>query len=119
MPTLQEIADSADKIVLCSALPTTYDEADTQVDQADDDAGLKLGEKVFGTGLLVAEIAEDGLSAVMEEFIDGEILCNGDATHWAILDSYNQVLMATGSLPATKTVVAGNAFAMELTFDNT
>lgn len=112
--TLAYIAANADKIVVCSALPTTFEQADTPYDErVEETEGYKLGEKSFTAGTIFEEVSLDDTYAKTAEFIDGLIVANGAATHWAILDTATSQLLAAGALPdGLVTVTEGNDFAM-------
>jgi hypothetical protein len=43
---------------------------------------------------------------------DGIVTATGTATHWAITDTANSRLLATGSLSASQVVTNGNMFTL-------
>jgi len=53
-----------------------------------------------------------GREVVVAEITDGSVSVSGTATHYAILDTVNSRLLATGSLSASQAVSAGNTFTL-------
>lgn len=53
-----------------------------------------------------------GREVVMGAIADGEVTANGTATHFAIVDTVNSRLLATGPLSPTQAVTAGNDFSL-------
>jgi len=45
-------------------------------------------------------------------FSDGAVSGNGTVTHWAIVDTGNSRLLATGTLSASQAVTSGNTFSL-------
>jgi hypothetical protein len=53
-----------------------------------------------------------GREVVVAAIIDGEVTGTGTATHYAIVDTVNSRLLATGSLTASQSVTTGNTFTL-------
>ena len=53
-----------------------------------------------------------GREVVVAAISDGSITGNGTATHYAIIDTTNSRLLATGSLTASQVVSSGNTFSL-------
>ena len=93
-------------IVLNSALPTTYAEAN---------ATYALGRKVFGAGGCFgapSAAAPNGRQVASTAITDGAIATNGTASHWSAIDTVNARLGAAYTLASSQAVVAGNSFSL-------
>jgi hypothetical protein len=53
-----------------------------------------------------------GREVVVAEITDGSVTGTGTATHYAIVDTVNNRLLATGSLTASQFVTDGNTFTL-------
>jgi len=53
-----------------------------------------------------------GREVVVASITDGLISANGDVTHYAIVDTVNSRLLATGEITVPQTVTAGNTFTL-------
>jgi hypothetical protein len=53
-----------------------------------------------------------GREVVVAEITDGDVTGTGTATHYAIVDTGNSRLLATGSLTASQSVTDGNTFTL-------
>lgn len=53
-----------------------------------------------------------GREVVVAAITDGSVTGTGTATHYAIVDSGNSRLLATGSLTASQAVTSGNTFTL-------
>lgn len=94
-----------DEFHFCSQDPTTYAEAKTT---------YTLGVKTSPT-INVADGTGGGRSGVVSTFSDASTTGNGDATHWALVDTSNSRLLATGPLagaPIAITTGAGETIAL-------
>ena len=49
---------------------------------------------------------------VVAAITDGSVTANGTASHWAITDTGNSRLLATGALAASQAVSSGNTFTL-------
>ena len=93
----------ANRLDICSTEPGTYVAAPST---------NTLGNK---TSLSVGAPA-DGVSnsrrVIVAAITDGTVTGTGSATHWAITDTVNSRLLATGSLSAAQSVTSGNTFTL-------
>lgn len=53
-----------------------------------------------------------GREVIVAAIIDGAVTGTGTATHYAIVDTSNSRLLATGSLTSSQVVTTGNAFTL-------
>jgi hypothetical protein len=53
-----------------------------------------------------------GREVVIAAISDGSVSGTGTATHYAIVDTSNSRLLATGSLSASQSVTSGNTFSL-------
>jgi hypothetical protein len=53
-----------------------------------------------------------GREVVVAAITDGSVTSTGTATHYAIVDTVNSRLLATGSLTASQSVTSGNTFTL-------
>ena len=53
-----------------------------------------------------------GREVVVAAITDGSVTGTGTATHYAIVDTVNTRLLATGSLTASQSVTSGNTFTL-------
>ena len=53
-----------------------------------------------------------GREVVVAAITDGSVTGSGTATHYAIVDTVNSRLLATGSLSASQSVTSGNTFTL-------
>jgi hypothetical protein len=105
---LQAIDALADKIFVCSQEPTTYSEATTTGTYA-------LGVKDFGSagGAIngtMADATPSGRKIVTNAITSGSILTAGTVTAWALVDSANSRLLATGTV--TSLAITSGTFDM-------
>ena len=56
--------------------------------------------------------AAGGREVVVAAISDGPVTATGTATHYAIVDTVNSRLLATGSLTASQPVTSGNTFTL-------
>jgi hypothetical protein len=115
MPTVQDrvldlglnvLDTEATHIYICSAEPTTYTAATST---------NALGNKNFGAGGVAGAPAAgspNGRKVTTVAVTDGSITATGTAAAWAIVDSANSRLLATGVLSATQAVTSGNTFTL-------
>lgn len=106
---LGSIDTLADKIYICSALPTTYGQATTG-------GAVALGNKNFGSaGAAVGspvDATPNGRKVATIAVSGGVITNNGNATHWAIVDSANSRLLAAGTLTSTFAVTTAQSWTL-------
>lgn len=97
----------ADKLYICSALPTTYNEATVS---------LALGSKSPGAGNVFGSPAASasplGRKVTSASITGGSVTSSGTATHWAVVDSANSRLLVAGPLSASHAVFNGSNFSL-------
>lgn len=93
----------ANKITITSQEATTY---------AEGNATFALGSSVTLNIAAPSDRTGGGREVVVAEITDGSVSVSGTATHYAILDTVNSRLLATGTLTASQAVSAGNTFTL-------
>lgn len=94
---------SANRLDICSQEPVTYAGAITT---------YTLGNKVGISVGAPADRSPTGRKVTIAAITDGSVTGTGTATHWAIVDTANSRLVATGALSASQGVTSGNAFTL-------
>lgn len=100
---LAYLDSSANRLDICSQEPATYTAATTT---------YTLGNK---TGISVGaptDRSPTGRKVVVAQITDGTVTGTDTATHWAISDTGNSRLVATGALSASQAVTSGNTFTL-------
>lgn len=100
---LSVLTSEANKLVICSQEPATYAEAN---------ATYALGEKEGPTVSSPTDGVSSGRRVVISAIADGDVTDTGTATHWALVDTNNERLLAANSLSASQSVTAGNTFTL-------
>lgn len=112
MPTLNDrvfdngltvLDTEANKITITSAEATTYTEGN---------ATFALGNTTSISIAAPSDRTGGGRKVTVSAVTNGSVTGNGTATHYAILDTANSRLLATGSLTATQVVTSGNTFTL-------
>jgi len=93
----------ANKILITSAEPTTYTEANATY-ALGNSTSLSIGAPQDRSG--------GGREVVVAAITDGSVTATGTATHYAIVDTVNSRLLAAGSLTASQAVTSGNTFTL-------
>lgn len=93
----------ANRMDICSQEPTTYTQAITT---------YTLGNKTSISVSAPADRSPNGRKVTTSAITDGSVTGTGTATHWAIVDTANSRLLATGSLSASQSVTSGNQFTL-------
>lgn len=96
----------ATHIYVCSSEPATFTAATTTA---------ALGNKNFGAGGCFgapSARAPSGRKVSSVAITDGSVTADGTAGFWAVVDSANSRLLATGALAATQVLTSGNTFAL-------
>ena len=93
----------ANAIHITSAEATTYANA-TSTYSLGNSTSLSIGAPQDRTG--------GGREVVVAAITDGSVTGTGTATHYAIVDTVNSRLLATGSLAASQSVTSGNTFTL-------
>ena len=104
---LSVLDTEANRIDVTSQEATTYAEA-TSTYTLGNSTSLSIGAPADRTG--------GGRKVTVAAITDGSISGTGTATHYAIVDTSNSRLLATGSLTASQSVTSGNTFTLA-TFD--
>lgn len=93
----------ANKITVTSQESTTYASANST---------HALGASTSLSIAAPADRSGGGREVTVAAITDGSISASGTATHYAILDTTNTRLLATGSLSASQGVTSGNTFTL-------
>jgi len=93
----------ANRIDICSTEPTTYAEA-TSTYTLGNSTSLSIGAPQDRSG--------GGREVVVAAISDGSVTGTGTAAYYAIVDTANSRLLATGSLSASQSVTSGNTFTL-------
>lgn len=100
---LTVLDQEANKITITSQEATTYT-AGNSTYALGSSTSLSIGAP--------ADRAGGGREVTVAAISDGSVSGNGTATHYAILDTSNSRLLATGSLSASQSVTSGNSFTL-------
>jgi hypothetical protein len=100
---LSVLDTEANKITITSQEATTY---------AEGNATYALGSSTSLSIAAPSDRTAGGREVVVAEVTDGSVSADGTATHYAILDTVNSRLLATGSLTETQVVTSGNTFTL-------
>jgi len=101
--SLAKLDTEADRIYITSQEATTYAEASST---------YALGVKTSLSIGAPQDRTPDGRKVTVAQFSDGSVTGTGTATHYAIVDSANSRLLATGSLAQSQVVTSGNIFSL-------
>jgi len=93
----------ANRIDITSQEATSYAEA-TSTYTLGNSTSLSIGAPQDRSG--------GGREVVVAAITDGSVTGTGTATHYAIVDTSNSRLLATGSLTASQSVTSGNTFTL-------
>lgn len=93
----------ANKITITSQEATTYTEGN---------ATYALGDSTSISISAPADRTGGGRKVTVSAVSNGTVTGTGTATHYAILDTVNSRLLATGSLTASQAVTSGNTFTL-------
>jgi len=93
----------ANRIDITSQEATTYTEA-TSTHTLGNSTSLSIASPSDRSG--------GGREVVVSAISDGSVSGSGTATHYAIVDTSNSRLLATGSLSASQSVTSGNTFSL-------
>jgi hypothetical protein len=97
----------ANKITITSQEATTYTEGN---------ATYALGNSTSISIAAPSDRTGGGRKVTVAAITGGSVTATGTATHYAILDTVNSRLLATGSLTSSQAVTSGNTFTLS-TFD--
>jgi hypothetical protein len=104
---LSVLDTEANRIDVTSQEATSYAEA-TSTYTLGNSTSLSVGAPADRTG--------GGRKVSVAAITDGSITGTGTATHYAVVDTSNSRLLATGTLTASQSVTSGNTFTLA-TFD--
>jgi len=93
----------ANRLDICSTAPTTYTEATST---------YTLGNKTSLSIGAPADRSGGGREVTVAAFTDGSVTGTGTAAYYAIVDTTNSRLLATGSLSSSQAVTSGNTFSI-------
>lgn len=93
----------ANKITITSQEAATY---------AEGNATFALGSSTSLSIAAPSDRSAGGREVVVAEITDGSVAVDGTATHYAILDTVNSRLLATGNLTESQVVSSGNTFTL-------
>lgn len=97
----------ANRVDVTSQEASTYAEA-TSTYTLGNSTSLSIGAPADRSG--------GGRKVAVASITDGSVTGTGTATHYALVDTNNSRLLATGSLTASQSVTSGNTFTLA-TFD--
>jgi hypothetical protein len=100
---LTTLDTEANKITVTSQEATTYTEGNSTY-ALGSSTSLSIGAPANRSG--------GGREVTVAAISDGSISGTGTATHYAILDTTNSRLLATGTLSASQSVTNGNSFTL-------
>ena len=96
------LTSEANQLRICSAEPATFTEATST---------YTLGTKTTPT-VSSPTARSPGRKVTVSAISDGNCTGNGNATHWALVDTVNSQLLAASSLGATYAVTTGRVFTL-------
>ena len=97
----------ANKVLVTSQEASTYAEANSTF-ALGNSTSLSIGSPADRSG--------GGRKVAVAAITDGSVSATGTATHYALVDTNNSRLLATGALTASQAVTSGNTFTLA-TFD--
>ncbi len=97
----------ANKVLVTSQEASTYTEANSTYAMGNS-TSLSIGAPADRSG--------GGRKVAVAAITDGSVTATGTATHYALVDTNNSRLLATGALTASQAVTSGNTFTLA-TFD--
>ena len=93
----------ANRLDICSQEPVSYTEATST---------YTLGNKTSYAVGSPQDGVTNGRRVVAPAITDGTVTGTATATHWAIVDTGNSRLLATGALASSQAVTSGNVFTL-------
>lgn len=99
---LAKLDTEANRLDICSQEPTSYAQA-TSTYTLGNNTSISIGSPEDRT--------PNGRKVVVAATSGGSVTGTGSATHWAIVDTANSRLLATGALSAPQSVTSGNTFS--------
>ena len=104
---LTTLDTEANKVLVTSQEASTYAEANSTF-ALGNSTSLSIGAPADRSG--------GGRKVAVASITDGSVTATGTATHYALVDTINSRLLATGALTASQAVTSGNTFTLA-TFD--
>ncbi len=101
---LAKLDTEANRLDICSQEPTTYTEATST---------YTLGNKTSLSVGAPADRTPNGRKVTVAAITAGDVTATATATHWAIVDTGNSRLLATGALGSSQAVTNGNTFTLD------
>ncbi|TPI10280.1 hypothetical protein [Mesorhizobium sp. B4-1-1] len=99
---LSVLVANGNRLHICSAEPTDYATA----------VSLSLGTKNTPTISAIGARTPSGRKVTVSAITNGAVSANGNASHWAIVDTVNSRLLAAKPLDATLAVNNGDTFTL-------
>lgn len=93
----------ANKVLVTSQEASTYAEANSTY-ALGNSTSLSIGAPADRSG--------GGRKVAVAAITDGSVTATGTATHYALVDTNNSRLLATGALTASQAVTSGNTFTL-------
>ena len=100
---LNVLSTEANRLDICSSEPADFTAATTTASLGNK-TSLSVGNPEART--------PDGRKVVVAQITDGVVDGTGTASHYAITDTVNNRLLATGSLSQSQAVTSGNTFTL-------
>jgi hypothetical protein len=100
---LSKLDTEANRLDITSQEATTYAEATST---------YTLGNKTSLSVGAPADRTPNGRKVTVAAITDGAVTATGTASNWAIVDTGNSRLLATGSLASSQAVTNGNTFTL-------
>jgi len=91
------------RVDICSQEPTTYAQATST---------YSLGNETSISVSAPADASPNGRKVTLAAITGASVTGTGTATHYAIVDTSNSRLLATGSLSASQAVTSGNTLSL-------
>lgn len=100
---LNVLDTEANRLDICSLEPATYAAA-TSTNTLGNKTGFTIGAP--------SDRTPTGRRVTTQAITDGVVTATGTASHWAITDTVNSRLLATGALASSQAVTSGNTFTL-------
>jgi len=100
---LSILQSEGDRVDICSSEPTTYSAATSSA---------SLGNTTSITISAPADASPNGRKVTLSAITGASVTSTGTATHYAITDTGNSRLLATGALSSSQAVTSGNTFSL-------
>jgi hypothetical protein len=100
---LSKLDTEANRVDICNAEPTTYTAA-TSTNTLGNSTSISISAPTNGD--------TSGRKVTLSAISGASVTGTGTATHFAISDTTNTRLLATGSLSSSQSVTSGNTFSL-------